>query len=254
MGVLNKFVDFIKGDRTVKSIKEKDHYLTITENFSDRSLKFNGITYSRLNNNSIYTGSYWDYFTPLPSLYENPSILMIGLGGGTIYHQLKKIYGKDVDIRVVEASEKVINLAEDFLGYNFNKSDIIVDDGSKVVKREKDRYDVVILDAYNETYIPKAFLTDGFIEDSFEALKDSGILAINFALSAKNMIYYNRYLNMLGKHFKVYRISNGNLLGNVIILCTKKMDKNEINKRIHERYENVSENKHVIDGYLSMRN
>ncbi len=253
MSLLDKFVGIIRGDRTVKSVREKGHVLTITENTGDRSLKFNGVTYSRISNSNIYTGSYWDYFSPLPALFEKPSILMIGLGGGTIVYQLKKIYGDDLDMKIVEISDKMIKLASEFLDYKFKSGEVIVGDGAAAVSAERKKYDLIILDAYEETFIPPVFLKEKFVRDSFKALEDDGILAINYALSAKNMVHYNKYLHLLGKLFKVYKVSGGNLLGNVIIICSKKMDKDAINSGIHSKYINDGGNRHIVDGYMYMR-
>ena len=45
-------------------------------------------------------GKDWDYFTPLPLLYDKPNILMIGLGGGTIVYQINKLYSRKISMDV----------------------------------------------------------------------------------------------------------------------------------------------------------
>ena len=253
MGIINKIVEKIKGEKTLRTEKDENKVLTLTEGPDGLSVKFNGITYSRRNAKNIFTRSYWDYFTPLPLLFENPEILMIGLGGGTIVYQLNKLYNKKVKMDVVEIDKKMVDIAKDFIKDDIKKIDIFVEDGIEFLKMNKKRYNLLFLDAYDGDKIPDEFLEESAIETMDKSLSEEGILAINYAMSFKAIVFLQNYINKLKKHFKVFLVSNPLGSGNTIILCSKIMDKKEILEKIN-RMKTSDDNFHVIKGYNNMSN
>jgi spermidine synthase len=241
----------IKGDETLAEERYGEDKLWIAGSDEGKTLKFNDIVYSRIIKNSIYTGYYWDYFTPLPSLYKKPKVLMIGLGGGTVAMQLTRIYKKGIKVDTVEINEKIIKLAKKFLGNDAKKFKILLDDGAKYIKRASG-YDVVILDAYEADYIPEVFLGEEFVKDAFNALSDDGILAINYALNFKAFINLQSYLYRLERLFKVYEI-RPLLSGNIIVIASKRLEKEAIVEQIKKNFKMTKENHGVIEQYEGMK-
>ncbi len=250
MNILKKL--FAKEDeKIIRTIKNEDDTLSVAENNEEITLKINNIVYSRLNKKSVYTGSYWDYFTPLPSLYKNPKVMMIGLGGGTIPYQLTRLY-KKISIDVVEINKNIAELSKVFLKTKLKNVNVIINDGSKYVKRETNAYDILILDAYDGDHIPEIFLHNEFIKDAFNSLKKNGIMAINYALNLSALVYLERYTSKLKKFFKVYTINNPFTSGNMIILCSKEYDKDHILHDIKNCFKETKDNKAVVIGYRDM--
>lgn len=226
--------------------------LSIVKTDTNKELRFNNIVYSKLSDNSVYTGSYWDYFTPLPALYKKPNILMIGLGGGTIAIQMLKLFpAKKLHIDAIEISENMIKLAKEFGLKESAKLAIINADGSRFVKKEKNTYDIIILDAYISDRIPNVFIQEGFIRDCFSALTNNDILAVNYALGLHALIYLEPYLSRLREYFKVYKV-NPIMSGNMIIICSKALDKEKILHDITSSIKENKENGHVLREYKSM--
>jgi spermidine synthase len=127
----------------------------------------------------------------LGALYVNPapqSVLIIGLGGGTIPRALRAVVpGAHID--VVEIDPAVVQVAAKY--FDFTAGDrvrVIEADGRVYVKRairEQQRYDLVMLDAFDHEYIPEHLLTREFIEEVKSLLTPNGVLAANTFSSSR---------------------------------------------------------------------
>ena len=167
-------------------IRAGKRYFYIISRGSKRILKSGGMfsssfgtIYSIMDTKSIFTNSYPDAFLPLPRLYAKPKVLVIGLGGGTIPYQLTKIYGDNISIDVAEIDEAMVRVSKRFLLGREQKWSIHVKDGLDFVEHSDCRYDIIILDAYNEDVMPAEFISAAFVEAASKALTKEGILAIN---------------------------------------------------------------------------
>ena len=221
--------------------------IKIDGNGDTKVLKYNGITYSVANANSIYTHLYWDYFIPLPLLFEKPKVLIIGLGGGTIPYQLSKIYN-DIDIEIAEINEKMVEIAKEFTGIDLSKFKIYIEDGATVVKRKRNEYNIIILDAYINDRIPKQFLGEEFISDAYSALKEDGILAINYARRLSLLLEYITYKSRLRKFFNLYELKKGINSKNSIFIATKKLTGAEIFAILKSKMSDPQE-QFLLDAY-----
>lgn len=127
----------------------------------------------------------------LGALFARPdpkSILIVGLGGGTIPRALKQIV-PDARIDVVEIDPAVVKVARRFfdLGDSSNVN-VIEADGRVQVKRamrEQQRYDIVMLDAFDHEYIPEHLLTREFLQEVKALLAPGGVLAANTFSSSR---------------------------------------------------------------------
>ena len=240
-------------EKVLRRITRKGVTLSITENEDEKILKYNNIIYSRVNKKSVYTNSYWDYFAPLPLLYSSPKMLMIGLGGGTVIVQLNQLFGGEVSLKVVELDKDMIKISKDFLPKGLKNTTINQGDGAKFIKGKNGAYDIIALDAYTGDRIPQVFLQDEFIRDAYEALGDEGVMGINYALNLNALIHMERYLSALRKLFKVYTINNPLSSGNMIILCSKKLDKEQMLEKLNKRINKIKPTYAMMRGYLEMK-
>lgn len=119
------------------------------------------------------------------SLFINPepkSILIIGLGGGTLPNALHQLLpGAQID--VVEIDPAVVKVAKQFFRFVPNERVRVTEiDGRVFVKRavrEQRRYDIVMLDAFDHEYIPEHLLTREFLQEVAALLGPQGVLAAN---------------------------------------------------------------------------
>lgn len=111
-------------------------------------------------------------------------VLVLGLGGGVIPREMLHYY-PGIEIDVVEIDGEIPPIAERFFGFATDeKLKVHVDDGRMFVKKrlrrnDADKYDIVILDAFNGDYIPFHMMTREFLDEVKGVLADDGVVIAN---------------------------------------------------------------------------
>ncbi len=216
-----------------------------------RELVYDHVIHSMLRDGSIYTRHYWDYTLPLPSIFNAPLVLVIGLGGGTIPYQMRKLFGKSISIEVVEAEERMLGLSRAFLPETLDAK-ITIGDGKSYLAMRKNEYSLIIADPYVGGEISAGFFAGEFIEDAYEALKADGVLAINYALTARAAFRKSGLLVKLRRRFKVFSVNYPGSIGNVILVCSKKYGAEEICSRIEKNFPRTQENSFLLRAYAKI--
>ncbi|MCW1292224.1 MAG: methyltransferase domain-containing protein [Candidatus Rehaiarchaeum fermentans] len=192
-------------------------------------IKYNDYTYSLFNLNSLFTQHYWDYFTPLPLLFDLPKVLIIGLGGGTIAYQIENIFN-NAKIDAIEPNEEMIKIAKQRL----KRTNILKGDGYKILSKTDKIYNIIILDAYSNDYIPEEFISREFMSNSYNHLEKRGILAINYALTPPNLAREDKLINYMKEFYKIYIVKNlGKSNFNEIYIGSK-------NVSLENEYKNIN--------------
>lgn len=112
-------------------------------------------------------------------------ILMVGLGAGSISTYLGRAM-PDVQIDVVELDPGVITAGRKYFGLKeTDKVRFIESDGRVYLNRSKERYDLIILDAFRELGIPFHLLTREFCELINQRLAPGGAVASNVAANTR---------------------------------------------------------------------
>jgi spermidine synthase len=121
----------------------------------------------------------------LGALFVNPAprcVLIIGLGGGTLPRTLRKLLPA-TRIDVVEIDPAVVRVASRYFGFVASEgTQVIESDGRVYVKRAlrgAQRYDLIMLDAFDHEYIPEHLLTQEFLQEVKSLLAPGGMLAAN---------------------------------------------------------------------------
>jgi spermidine synthase len=157
----------------------------------------------------------------MSALFVNPqprSILIIGLGGGTLPRALARIL-PTTRIDVVEIDPAVVRVAKRFFGFAPDaRTTVIEADGRVFVKRamrEQRRYDLIMLDAFDHEYIPEHLLTQEFLEEVASLLSPNGVLAANTFSSSRLYDHESTtYFAVFGPFYNLRR-------ENRVILATK---------------------------------
>ncbi|NRA60564.1 MAG: fused MFS/spermidine synthase [Psychrobium sp.] len=122
-------------------------------------------------------------FKPAPK-----NILIIGLGGGSLPTMLSRVL-PDTDITSVEIDPAVLKMAKRYFNYQDSaRVKSVIKDGRIFIKRalkNNQRFDWIILDAFNADYIPEHLLTKEFLEESKALLTPNGLLAANTFSASK---------------------------------------------------------------------
>ncbi len=109
-------------------------------------------------------------------------ILIIGLGGGVLSGVMHEL-SPQAEIISVDIDPVVVKLAKKYFAYQENdqvKTEI--KDGRVYVKRallKQQKFDWIILDAFNGDYIPEHLMTVEFLQEVKGLLNDGGIVSAN---------------------------------------------------------------------------
>ncbi|MEO8314693.1 MAG: fused MFS/spermidine synthase [Pseudomonadota bacterium] len=135
------------------------------------------------------------------------SILIVGLGGGSIPTALRELL-PNAQIDVVEIDPAVTRVAKKYFGFKDGpKLKVFEVDGRVYVKRalrDGTKYDLVMLDAFDHEYIPEHLLTKEFLTEVKSLLTPTGVLVGNTFSSSKLYDHESAtYAAVFGKFFNL---------------------------------------------------
>jgi spermidine synthase len=125
----------------------------------------------------------WDAFLALPPLLGRPleRVAILGNAAGTTARALGVYYPR-ADIDGVELDPAVSRVGRRYFGLDDNPRLTVHDaDARPFLRRTDERYDLVIVDAYHQPYVPFYLATREFFELVRERLTPGGVLALNVA-------------------------------------------------------------------------
>ena len=134
---------------------------------------------SCINDDYSLTGMYYDYLLISPYLVkENPKVLVLGNGTGTYATMMKDYLHCECDITAIEIDQRIIDLSYEYFKMN-EDVEVICDDGRNYIARDKDSYDIILVDAYSSISAPFHMTTIEFFTLVKEHLNDDGIMMMN---------------------------------------------------------------------------
>lgn len=144
------------------------------------------------------TGMYYDYAMAAPFMAnindkDNPSLLILGMGTGTYASQCRK-YFKNLSIEGVEIDEKITKLAKEYFDMPHDIP-VTTYDGRAYLNATDERYDVIMVDAYQDITIPFQMSTKEFFTMVYEHLNDGGVMVVNMNMHSDKKGNINDYLS-----------------------------------------------------------
>ncbi len=146
---------------------------------------------------------------------DNPErILIIGLGGGTLPAVYSTLF-PEAEIIISEIDEAVLRVAKEF--FDFEETDRIkvdIGDARVYVKRaglRDEKFDLVIIDAFNGEYIPEHLMTEEFLQEVQALLPENGMVVANtFSTSRLYDAESQTYHNVFGEIINLRMPDTGN--------------------------------------------
>ena len=129
------------------------------------------------------------------------SILVLGVAGGSVIETLKKEVKFEGKITGVEIDAAVIELARKYFGLgNYNNVSIVNDDAFEFVLKTKEKYDLIIIDIFQDTTMPNFLFEDFFINRINFLLNVNGFILFNTMIldyqdRRRNAIYKSKFDN-----------------------------------------------------------
>lgn len=157
----------------------------VSDGEGGRELELNEgvVTHSEWSQHSVLTGGYWDLFLMLPPLlrHEPRTMLVIGNAGGTMGRAYGRFY-PNVAIDGVELDPKLNEVARRYFGAGDNpRMRLIAADGRPYLALTNTRYDLIVVDAYRQPYVPFYLATEEFFTLARKHLRPGGAIALNVA-------------------------------------------------------------------------
>jgi spermidine synthase len=116
-------------------------------------------------------------------------VLMIGLGGAGFHRLFTAAYPQAL-LQTVELDRKVYELCQSHLGFKPTaQTPVALIDGRLYVKRDKTKWDWLILDAFRGGFVPPHLKTVEFYRECAARLNDRGVFISN--LHATSELYYS---------------------------------------------------------------
>ena len=163
------------------------HHIIVEDTDTHRLLRFNRDIQTTMSLSDPYTGGFeYTHFFHTPVLF-NPTIdraLFIGLGGGTGPKDFLNHY-RDMQVDVVEIDPRIVEIAREYFHLpEHPRLNIVVQDGRAYLRRARDSYGAIIVDAYASggpygAYLPYHLATREFFELVRERLEPGGSLVFN---------------------------------------------------------------------------
>jgi spermidine synthase len=130
---------------------------------------------------TLYTHGYWDDVLLAPYFGSGQvprRVALVGLAGGTVARQFTAIDGP-IPIDGVEIDPKLVDVGRRFFDMTEPNLHVTVADGRYWMATQATRYDVILVDAYRQPYIPFYLTTREFFQSAKAHLAPGGVLAIN---------------------------------------------------------------------------
>ena len=127
------------------------------------------------------------------------SILILGVAAGSVIETLKndlkfkgKITGVEIDTTVIEIANKYFGLDQ------FDNVEIVIDDAFEFVLKTKEKYDLIVIDIFQDTTMPNFLFEDFYINRINFLLNINGFILFNTMIldkkdSERNLIYRTKF-------------------------------------------------------------
>ena len=147
--------------------------------------------------NDEMTGMYYDYAMAAPFMAgvhekDEMDILVLGNGTGTYATQCEKYFDNTV-IEGVEIDEKITELAREYFAMS-DDIKVTTYDGRAFLNAVDKKYDVIMVDAYQDITIPFQMSSVEFFTLVRDHLKDGGVMVVNMNMKGSSEGNINQYL------------------------------------------------------------
>lgn len=139
------------------------------------------------------------------------SVLVLGVGGGSIIKLLQDEFYFEGKIKGVELDPKVIEIAYHYFGLNKRKNiEIEIEDALKYVNNTARKYDLIVIDIFQDSIMPDFLFSSPFISNLKSILYENGCVLFNSIVTFSKDFERNlAYHQLVTSHFaSVQKISN----------------------------------------------
>jgi spermidine synthase len=152
-------------------------------------------------------------------------VLVLGVAGGSVIKTLVdeieykgKITGVEIDPDMIQIANQYFNLNE------IKQLEIIIEDAFEFVLKTKDRYDLIIIDIFEDTNMPNFLFEKFFSERVCFLLKDRGFILFNtMILDEAHNIRNRKYISEINPELFTSKMLPRIEVHNELILIEKQL-------------------------------
>lgn len=149
---------------------------------------------------------------------EPRDVLFMGLGAGAMPKYFNRHY-PEVNIDIAEIDPDMLAVAQKYFYFKENdKMKVTLDDGRLFIKRTKKKYDWIILDAYQNDYIPFHLTTLEFLKEVKGKLTEDGVVVANITSPYRNK-FFDSMVMTYKKAFQHLYVFKGKKSANFIFVA-----------------------------------
>ena len=186
-----------------------------------------------LQNRDRIVYEYTKYFH-LGMLFTNDPQNVLFIGGGG-FSAPKKFFVDypGVKIDVVEIDKEVVSAGKEFFFVpEDERFDITTDDGRIFLRKTDKKYDIIVLDAYDKTYVPFHLMTKEFHQLVANHLTEDGVLISNIITSLEGdsatlFLSELKTMDSVYKNIHIYPVvsEQDRIIQNIIVVAQNKQDR-----------------------------
>jgi len=187
-----------------------------------------GATHATWHPTERMTGHAWDAITAgtLCTLHEPRSILLLGLGGGTVLRQIRAFL-PDVRMVAVEIDIEMVRLARTYMELDDLRVEVVEGDAYRYLEQNAEAFDVVIDDLYRcgdrDVERPRAVGAEA-VRKLCRHLAPGGILVMNFVLGTGHTLMHRAAREAFREVFGSVRAFRPPLSHNEVLVGTPEAD------------------------------
>lgn len=148
---------------------------------------------------SELTGMYYDYALAAPCMAgmdgsnnDGRSVMILGMGSGTFASYCTR-YFPGTAVMGAEIDSKIADIAYDYFGLP-DTVEVAVADGRAYLTASEEKFDVIMVDAYQDITIPFQLSSCEFFTEVSKHLKPEGVMVVNLNMTSRENGSINEYL------------------------------------------------------------
>lgn len=167
-----------------------------------------GAIHSKYNPDRVLFGPSWyaeyllmaPYFNAGFSPDKLKRVAIVGLAGGTLARQYTAAYGP-IPIDGVEIDPAIVDVAHRYFGLNEPNLNIYLGDGRTFMRTTSQTYDVVMVDAFQQPYMPFHLTTREFLLEIKAHLSPTGVVTFTTGHTCTDYRLVQAFVNTLSQVF-----------------------------------------------------
>ncbi|WP_091465596.1 spermidine synthase [Flavobacterium urocaniciphilum] len=159
------------------------------------------------------------------NISEMKHILILGVAGGSVVKTLVNDFNFSNKITGVELDQHVIDIANKYFNLNtFQNFECVIDDAQNFVEETPNKYDLIIIDIFNDKVMPAFLFENDFIHNTKNLLQKKGYILFNIMDSKiqKKIISENYFNHFEENEYVMKVIKNVERFNDLIIIHSVK--------------------------------